>query len=76
MIQLSYASLVVVITWIRLARRPGREYPMGPTKALTKHEVGSSSLLVADRWSTGILQQGLDNSHVGLVKNGEKSSKI
>ncbi len=66
-IQLSYALLFIVVIWIGLAIRLGREYRVALTRALAKRQLNRTSLLVADRSSITILQQSLDSPHAGVV---------
>lgn len=65
--QLTYALLVVVLTWLGMAFLAGRAYWSMLTRALARRRLGEAELLIVDKSSRVILEQGLHSPYPGPV---------
>jgi AAA family ATP:ADP antiporter len=65
--QLAYALLFILIAWILVAIRLGREYPVMLMQALAKRHLGGTELSLTDGSSVAVLQQALQSPHPGAV---------
>jgi AAA family ATP:ADP antiporter len=64
---LMYVLVFVVLAWLVIAILLGRQYPSMLMQALTRRRLGQTDLLLSDRASLEVLQQGLQNTHPGVV---------
>ncbi len=66
-VELVYALLAVVLAWIALAVRLGRQYPKELVQALAGRRLGGADLSLTDASSLAVLQTALQSPHPGVA---------